>query len=180
MFKNNFSTLALAWLLTGNAYAQTGQPLPANNLNAKAAATVTATAADGAAGQINRQITTIDELVRSGQLRRTDQRIKKTGTPKPQAQSRAPVPRARSTGVSRSADTTPSTQWESGLQLLTTFDAVGLRRAQLRASGDDILVHVGDRIKGGWQVIDIAAVSVHLKRCIKNQCREKILHLGED
>lgn len=172
MFKNSFSALGLACLLVASAFAQTGQPLQANPSSAAVA--------EMAGGRVNRQITTIDDLVRTGQLRRTHKETTKVSPPPPQTTGGAAAPQVPRTGFSASAHTAPGAHLESGLQLLTTFNAVGLRRAQLRVSGNDILVDMGDRIKGGWLVSDIAAVSVHLKRCIKNQCDEKILHLGED
>lgn len=173
MFKKiSFSALTLAGFLTTSAIAQTEQPL--------AAYPSSGVVADVAGGQIDRQITTIDELVRTGQLRRTVKEIQKIPPTLPQTTARAAAPRALGDDLSAPANTATDDHFESALQLLTTFEAVGLRRAQLRVSGHVILVDLGDRIKGGWYVSDIASVSVHLERCIKKKCEEKILHLGED
>lgn len=184
MSKNNFFPIMLALaLLVGfgaNANPHVGQTVIQINQDPSPSSSGVSQQNPSHFRGLDRSITTVDELIQTGRLRRTQPESQKPSAQPPRQHSAPAALHMPVEVTSPKNGTSLHRGSDNHFRILNIFDANGLRSAQLRVSNDDIMVSMNERIKGGWNVSQITMNEVYLKQCIKDRCTEKVIYLGED
>jgi hypothetical protein len=186
MSKNNsiksiLATSIAVFAMSGYAQPLPAAPVPANekaktedaNDAAKKAALPAAPGQGNLSGggfQSSSRSMSVDDLLRSGQLKKEE----------PKGPASLPMPNGLNERLpGRPSGSTALVEPSKEPVLMSIYKFAGNVQAQVEIGSTHRVVKAGDRLKDGWVVKSIAKDSLVMEKCAK-KCTSKSLYLGDD